>query len=185
MKLSLFFLFIFFPLISNANYLKIAGTFDSKTEVKEVDTGTVFELENNPLHPFLVAMGMSIGPVTIEFEGSYRLNEMDLTGLEFKATNFGLNVVADLTHRRFIVNPFVGGGAVAGLYEILPADETGFGVASQFFGGLNFRISSFFSLSAEARYYSTFINPTFENGGTEIELKHKQTYYMISAMLYF
>lgn len=187
MKHLFIFLVSAFPFITHANYLKIAGALGSKTTVQETTIGSPVDLEHTALQPLLVAIGLSIGPVTLEIEGAVRENEDDSGGgLTLQSQHLGLNIAADITGGKYMVNPYIGGGLTAGLYTIKPVDESGFGVSLQVFGGAMFKVTSFFHVGAEIRYMSSVRDVAIDFGtGTDVEFEHKQTSYMLTTMLHF
>ncbi len=187
MKYVLIFLVSAFPFITHANYIKVAGTLGSKTTFEETTMGTsTVDMDHKALHPLIVALGMSIGPLALEIEGSIRNNEDEAgLGMTMESQHLGLNIAADITGGKYMVNPYVGGGIVAGLYNLKPADESGFGVAFQVFGGAMFKVTNFFHIGAEIRHFASIRDTAFEIAGTDIELKHKQTSYMLTTALHF
>ncbi|MCO5114021.1 MAG: hypothetical protein M9899_07590 [Bdellovibrionaceae bacterium] len=187
MKHLFIFLVSAFPFIAHANYLKISGALGSKTTVQETTVGGSVDLEHTALQPLIVALGMSIGPVTLEIEGAIRENEDDSGGVGFtlQSQHLGLNIAADITGGKYMVNPYIGGGLTAGLYTIKPIDESGFGVSLQVFGGAMFKVTNFFHVGAEIRYMSSVRDIAFDIGGVEVEFEHKQTSYMLTTMLQF
>lgn len=186
MKSILILSFCVFPLFSHANYLKLAGSLSANTKIEEETTGISLDVDSKSLHPFLVAIGMSIGPMALEIEAVLRHDEDDTTGFALESQHLGLNLAANLTGGKFMISPYLGGGVVAGLYTIDPVDEQGFGVATQIFGGATFKVTSFFHIGAEVRFLTTVKHPKFDMGpSSEIELKYKNTSYMLTTMLHF
>lgn len=173
-------LIFFFPLYASANYLKISAGIYSDTTFDF--SGANLDLKSKLPFPVYVGLGFGNKKLYLEIEASmHQAEEPDVPSPESVVIySAGLNLILDFADFKSKLNPFIGAGAAAAFYTP-DSGEDAYGVNKHFFVGLNYSLTTHFSLGLEARHTSSIIDPDFGDDLTPAEAKYKQVSYLLST----